>query len=207
MNRLPIYGLIISLIITLASCGSANSFHKSSRLKKVRVNNKSVHEEISQESESNFETELEEETTADITQDLTENIDQIEVEGEEPIVEEVAETEKSKKTFAELVKETQSTSTQKFKDNHYATLSTYLAGLLFASIGYIYWSAIPYILGFCLLIGALALATIMKYKIAPEESDTSGKKYKKRMWLMNFVFYSCMLVVVLTLLAFLVILI
>lgn len=207
MNRLPLYGLIISLIITLASCGSANNFHKSSRLKKVRVNNKSVHEEISEESKFTFETELEEESTADLTQDVSENIDQIEEGIEEPIVEETVETEKSKKTFAERVKEIEPTSTQKFKNNHYATLSTYLAGLLFASIGYIYWSAIPYILGFCLLVGALVLATIMKYKISPEEADTSGKKYKKRMWLMNFVFYSCMLVVVLTLLAFLVILI
>lgn len=205
MNKLSFYGFIISTILCLSSCGSANNFHKSSRLKKVRVNNNNTQKEINEETVEIYEIEVvEEESTFEASLETADLIDQVD---DEITNEEVIETEQEDRSFSAILKQTKAVTTQGFNDNHYATLSTFLGGVICGAMGFVYWNAIPYILAFCLFAATLVLTTFMKYKVAPKQSDSTDRKYKNRMWLTNFAFYASMLVVLLSFIAFLVILI
>lgn len=220
-TRLFKYGFTFSLIFVIASCGTGNNFHKSKsgRVKKVRIGASNNQDEIAKEStlKNHFELEekseqeiIEVETTAEYEEVSEEEgipSGDLEIDSEETPTLALEETQQEEPTFKEIFKESKAELTRAFNDNHYATLGLYLGGLLLGAIGFIYWNAIPYIIGFTLLCGAFALSIIMKYKISKEQRSPEDRKYKNRMWLTGFVFYSCMLIILLTLIAFLVILV
>jgi len=211
INRFPIYGFVISLIFVFASCGSGNSFYKSKsgRVKKVRTGESDSKEVVAEEDAPVIYYEPnEEETILESHEEMGIESDNLEVDIEESVLEvDTLETENVILSLAETIQKQKAENTRAFNDNHYAQLGLFLGGLLFSAIGYVYWNAIPYVIGFVLFCGAFVLSLLMKYKIAKEQKDTEDRKYKNRMWLTNFVFYGSMLVILLTLIAFLVILV
>lgn len=202
--------VFVLIMFAITSCGTGNNFSKSKSrsLKKVRSEQHSVSSDRSEQSSLNV-SEIESKQPAfEINQTIETPSDNIEPDAEELLDIDSTTTLTEEITFAELFKQTKVETSQVFNDNHFGTLSTYLGGLIAGAIGYRYFNAIAYILSFTLFCAAFVLALMMKYKLAAKEkSAESEKKYKRRLWFANFVFYTSFLVILLTLIAFLVILV
>ena len=89
----------------------------------------------------------------------------------------------------ELSADKGSSARENFDLNHYFTLSSFILGMLCGALGFLFFNVIFYAIAAAFIIAALVLAIMMKFYIA-EKVENRDKKYKRRLWLANFLFYT-----------------
>lgn len=217
IKRLHYYGLIVSMFFAIASCGTGGNFSKSKSrgLRKVRTGQKPVAStsQAEETTQTVYETELSQptfktstESTIETSQPEKTPIDNVESDAQDFIV--IDTTTKETPTIAEIFKQQKAQTSEAFNGNHYGTLFTFIAGLVAGALGFGHYNVLGLILSFIFFCAAFALALLMKYRIASRQKGTDDdNKYSNRLWLANFVFYSSMFLILISLIAFLAILV